>query len=1001
MNPRSTFIALVGGLCAIPLALSLPASAQDEDLATLAEKAFNALKQEKWEEALALSTQAVATHGKNQPLQLYGPKFGKILYWKGLCELKLKKWDEAQASFEMCYRDFPNPAGNRENTFNKMALLKWAEAAMGAEDWELALKQFQKFLEERDKELDKYPQGSFHTGMAICHFRLGRIPEGTEHLDIAIKNKNVFPTPDAAIISGFQELIRACTVKRDEQSALDFITKNRGEIIIDPYLMHQFSRNILKVAGDAVAAGMDRTAFALYQLIPSTESVIDDTRARLKSLGPLGRITDGGNTLQRAKLEADLAALDEERRGKNSAEMVRLAATAFLHEKNGNIHGAYSAYLQLENFYQTSEKREDNLFNLIRVGSIAGDAVDIQRFSETFEKKFPSSKHIPDVRRLKLSALFFERRYNECIEIAAPLIDETSSKKLQPGTQEHDMCLYVLGGSYYYSGRHEKAKPLLEQHVEKYPKSPFAMSAAFFRASNLSRLQDWNKAAALLDEFLKNYPDASQNLYMPLALYDRASCDYSLEKHDGALEKIAIIAKDFPRSSVLDQAYMLRGEIEFALENTDRAEQAFLKALEAAEERGHKVTAAEALYSLVTMLGQPGSARLKDVVPLADRYWKEFSEGSPFNTRFAVAQFPALDSVGRGDDGLSRLQEVIAKTAAEPDSPGLEPLINSYTEFYLAKHTPEELKQHYYNFNGIRSNDHATRALLRVALIRVFEDQVKKAADDSGKSAAIAAIKVLFQELKTDFVLKDLSNSILVKVGDYLRNTATPREALPYYDEAIGREDKAKRFNALIGRGEVYAGSTAPADIDKALADFETVYKESGEKSDKEISLYRIVELLFAKKEHAKAAEQALVYLDREKNSYSKYSSQVGMLLARTYDERKMTDDAISMYIKVWSAHMGNIKISAPAMKSWMELLWNRNKPSSKAGVPGDRQGAYEGGARYIENTAPIKSKMAEHELKLWQEVENLVKTYEANPAIKSMAKIKAEKEANQKIRLR
>jgi tetratricopeptide (TPR) repeat protein len=997
MNSRSPLRVLAGGLCAIPLVLSLPASAQDEDLATLAENAFNALKQEKWEEALAYSTKAVEMHGRNQPLVTHGPKFGKILYWKGLCELKLRKWPEAMTSFEACYKDFPNPAGNRENTFNKMALLKWGEAAMGEEDWELALKQFKKFLEERDKELDKYPQGPFHIGMAICHYRLGRIPEGSEHLEIAIKNKNTFPTPDAGIITGFQELILACIAKRNEQAAIDFITKYRGEIIIAPYLMQQYARVFMKVAGDAVAADMDRTAFALYQLIPTTESAIDDMRARLKSLGPLKGVTDGANTLVRAKLEADLAALDSDRRGKSSAEMVRLAATAYLHEKNGNVHGAYQAYFLLETFHPTSERREDNLFNLVRTSSIVGGVADTQRFAETFEKMFPDSKRIPDVRRLKLSVLFYDRKYDECIEVAAPLL-----AKLEPGTQQHDIALHVLGGSYFYTGRHQEAQPLLDEHVEKYPKSPFAMPAAYLRAANLSRMRNWSKAASLLDEFLKTYPDPSQNIYMPFALYDRANCDFSEDKPELALERITTIVKDFPKSNVLDQAYLLRGNIEYSLENPDRAEQAFLKALEAAEERGHKVTAADALYSLVTMLAQPGNPRIKDAVPHADRYWKEFSEGSPFNTRLAVAQFPALEAVDRAEDGLSRLRDVIAATAGNPEAVGLEPLINSYTEFYLTKHTPEELKEHYYNFPGIRSSDSAARALLRVALIRVFEDVIKKAKDEPAKVAGSAAIKMLFQELKTDFVLKDLSNSILVKVGDYLRaNTATPREALPYYDEAIGREDQAKRFNALIGRGEVYASSGVPAGIDKALADFEAVYKESGEKPDKEIALYRIIELLVAQKEYAKAAEQARVYLDREKTGFSKYSAQVGLLLARTFEERKMADDAIAMYVKVWATHMGNIRISAPAMKSWMELLWSRNKSSADPKVPADRQGAYEGGARYIENTAPIKGKMAEDDLKLWEEVEKLVKTYEADPNIKSMAKIKAEKEANKKIRLR
>ena len=152
-----------------------------------------------------------------------------------------------------------------------------------------------------------------------------------------------------------------------------------------------------------------------------------------------------------------------------------------------------------------------------------------------------------------------------------------------------------------------------------------------------------------------------------------------------------------------------------------------------------------------------------------------------------------------------------------------------------------------------------------------------------------------------------------------------------------------------------------------------------------------------AKKDYAKAAEQAKIYLDREKSGFMKFSPQVGMLLARSFDERGSVDDAISMYVKVWSAHMGNIKISAPAMQRWMQLSWDRNKPAVQAGTPGDRQGAYEGGAKYLELTGRFKDKMVEADLELWQEVEKLVKTYEANPDIKSMEEIKKEKEAAKK----
>ena len=82
-------------------------------------------------------------------------------------------------------------------------------------------------------------------------------------------------------------------------------------------------------------------------------------------------------------------------------------------------------------------------------------------------------------------------------------------------------------------------------------------------------------------------------------------------------------------------------------------------------------------------------------------------------------------------------------------------------------------------------------------------------------------VQVLFQNLKADFDLKDLSNYILVKLGDYLRaNTSAPREALPYYDEALSRQDQSYRFAALIGRADVYGQSKLPTDLEKAVDDF-------------------------------------------------------------------------------------------------------------------------------------------------------------------------------------
>ncbi|RYD37866.1 MAG: tetratricopeptide repeat protein, partial [Verrucomicrobiaceae bacterium] len=178
---------------------TLPATAQDKGLGGIIERATAAMDAGEWQEAFDLANRAVRLYGEDDPRKVYGAQFGSVYYRKGLCEMKLKRWEDAMRSFEICYRDFPNTAGDKGNIYQKMALLKWGEAAMGAEKPQVAIGYFAKFLEERDRTRDVFPQGSFYINLAICHYKLGHLPEGNDNLEIAIRNKGHFPTPDTGI----------------------------------------------------------------------------------------------------------------------------------------------------------------------------------------------------------------------------------------------------------------------------------------------------------------------------------------------------------------------------------------------------------------------------------------------------------------------------------------------------------------------------------------------------------------------------------------------------------------------------------------------------------------------------------------------------------------------------------------------------------------------------------------------------------------------------------
>ncbi len=377
------------------LLASLTSHGQDQGLGGLVNEGLAAMRDGNWEEALAKNSEAVERFGADpkNALQLHGPQFGVILFRKGISELKLKKFQEAMKSFESTYQDYPNDGdvAGGGNLFHKMALLKWGDAALGAEEYELAISKWKKFLEEREPR-DRYPQGAFHVNMARANFKLDNLAEGSEHLEIAIKNKRVFPTPDRAIAAGFQTLVEAAIKAKNQKLVTDFVDKNGGELIMPPYVTQQFSKLFLKLGNDAIAEELYQIALTLYKLVPSTQVAIADLTARIAELGNLREIKDGATKLDKDSMSEDLITLKAELSGSQSNEMIKLAATAFILETLGDIRSANAAYLQLEKYYPKAEKREDNLFNLFRTASIIGDNTAVLKYGNLLRQDFPNTE---------------------------------------------------------------------------------------------------------------------------------------------------------------------------------------------------------------------------------------------------------------------------------------------------------------------------------------------------------------------------------------------------------------------------------------------------------------------------------------------------------------------------------------------------------------------------------------------------------------------------------
>jgi tetratricopeptide (TPR) repeat protein len=273
---------------------------------------------------------------------------------------------------------------------------------------------------------------------------------------------------------------------------------------------------------------------------------------------------------------------------------------------------------------------------------------------------------------------------------------------------------------------------------------------------------------------------------------------------------------------------------------------------------------------------------------------------------------------------LNVFRQVISGIAKEPGTPGLEESIGSYTEEYLEEKTPTELKDHYYSFPGIDSRDMATRALLRIAIIGVFEEVIESS-DPEKEAAQIrdggAMIETLFQELQRDFKPKDLSNFILVRVGDFIRKTTQPQAAEVYYKEALSRPDQSHMFAAIFGLADVYSKGTS-AQKSEAIKLLKRVSDDSDDSGEREEALYLTASIHADNDAYDAAIATAKEYL--ETDGFRRYAVPCRMLLAASHDKAGRADDALTAYQQVWISSMGTIRFSSPAMKRWMEILWKR-----------------------------------------------------------------------------
>lgn len=971
-----TLVPALAVAAATPLAMGqAPANAE-----TLNTEALAAMEGGQWEQALQTLDRCIEAHG-TKALDRFGPSFGVTWYRKGMCEMHLQRWEAAARSFEICYRDFPNKGKTVGNRYNKRALMRWGEAARAAGRPEEAIRLFQKYLSERDRQTDEFEPAIYYIQVALCHLQLGDLMLGAENLETAVRNKGGFATPDSGIVAALQSLVATAIAKNDEATLRGFFETNREALTMSPWEMAGFADSFVKLATDALGAGMNAAALAIFRLIPSSEVMANALRAKITAMGEQAEVVEAGRKLVKAELQARLDALEQARREGTNHEVIQLEATAAYQEKQGDLAGARAAFAELVERFPKAPRRTEHLFHLVRTSAALGEAQEVEKQAAKFLQSYPDSAQAPVVKRMLLVSLFEGDQHESCIKTAAEMLPS-----LPEGSAEHDFCLRVLAGSYVQTGRFEEARPLLDRHVTLYPASAYAQETQYLRATNLVQLRQWAEAAKLLDEFTAKHPDPAGNPYLAAALLDRAECHASLNENGPALEKLARLEKEFPGSEALANAQGLKGELLLRQGQAGEAEESLVKALEQAEKQGQKEAAADILLHLVTLIGGKDSLRRKEALPYCDRFWKSYADLPELPGRMAIAQAEAMAAGGRTAQALDRLRECIAAGLGRSQGAPPEAAIHLYARLCAKEHGVDKLRQDFAAMPGLKPEDKVARAVLRIAVIEQVESSLN-AGDETAKQQADAQLKALYQELKSEFEAKDLPTPILVRTGDFLRTrTSAPRQALPYYAEVLERKDEAPRFPALLGRASILAEGSKE-ERTAAIQDLQEVVAGTKDAREKEDALYWLIMTRMKDGDFTAAAESAARYLAPD-SGFQRLAPEVRLALARSFQERGMVDDALATYARVWSESPQACQVSVSAMRFWMQMSWTRNAPANGPERPrSDRQAAYDEGLAFLEKTKPRFDKMASIDQEVWLEIEKLVAEFAATTDVKPVAK--------------
>ena len=935
--------------CVVSICTSCPSYSQNP-VEDNYRKAVQLMEESKWKEATSVLQTVVSDHGENA-MEFYGPAFGLIHYHLGLCQLSLKKFAEAADSFQTTYRKYPNKfekdqkGPKTRNHYHQVSLYRWGTAEQGNEKYEGALKIYEAFLNS-NPEKGTFSPAEVLINMGVCNAKLGKIPEATEKLQKVYDNYDKIRTREQWMLhNAFMDLAGQWIEKAMPAEGIAFIDKNDGPLRFSPYESFQygFNNKMLKLAQEASSGenASDSLALRFYTLIPRTEDAISELEDR-KSF----ERSDKG----KAKIQEKIDELSATISNGTSVDIQGLRLLAYIYEKNNNFRGAYSIHDYLSRAFPNAKSGDGKknlhpeiIYQATRCAFSIGDLLSAQHHGMNFLKMYPGHELEPEVQSMLMEQLFRRGDYTRCIEIAVSILP-----KLEPGSPQQDLCLFCLGGSYYYDGQYEEADPILEQHAEKFPKSGYLEESSYYRGGNKVKLLDWALALPLLDAWLNKYPESSLRSF---AILDVATCHFANDDLDKCMARLDEIEQRHANSEIYDRSLNLRGDVLQAQTEWAASQEAYIKGKSLAEQSGHYQVAAEALSQLVPV--SIAQEKYKD----AAGYYDEFIESYPGNflePQVVATSLEALihESVDRGQEGLDKLENIIDQLGRQENA-DLEKAVTKFGEVSVKLLGGEETIEKLKDMSTKGGQPQAVLAWLLVSRIDIIEKELKE--KDPAKSQA--EIKAAFLELR-GFDKKVLAPYVLARIGVFLREGNQVDQSVPWFNEIIDRpgiESKDYAYNALA---KIHLKGNDLKLQEKGLKYVEWVVNNSSNMQLQRECAYERASY-YSRKNNWKNAEKNWNQFVKNKRWTGAFSAEAWYRLGESlYNQDKKTE-SLTPYIAVLGKYKSRVEFSIPAASRSASIQKSLGK-NAEAYLLAHRSGLefanYLNDRRFAQEVAKLKS---------------------------------------------